>query len=175
MNFGVTGPFELSRHGTKKIITKQSLKELKFELDKQKTGLSDACGCYVFALRAGKGCTPYYVGQACKRAIIDEALNPSNREKYNEVLSDSKGTPILFILPMRTPTGKLRKKKQASGRIEAVEFLERWLIMKAIEKNPGLINNRETRFIRNIHVVGTLNAKKGEGTSASQLLCKTLW
>jgi hypothetical protein len=175
MQFDVAGPFELSRHGAKQIITKNSLKELKPELDAWEEGLSDACGCYVFVLRAGKGFTPYYVGQACKRAIVEEALNPSNREKYNEVLGEGQGTPMLFLIPLRTPTGKFRKKKQADGKLSAVEFLERYLIATAIEKNPNLINNKETRFLRKIHVVGVFNAKKGEGTSASQMLNKALW
>jgi hypothetical protein len=175
MDFDVAGPFELSRHGAKQIITKTSLKELKPELEAWEEGLSDACGCYVFALKAGKGYTPYYVGQACKRSIVDEALNPSNREKYNEVLGESKGTPMLFLIPMLTPTGKFRKKTQAEGKLEAVDFLERYLITTAIEKNENLINNKETRFMRNIHVVGFFNATKGEATKASQLLNLALW
>lgn len=75
-------------------------------------------------------------------------------------LPSCKGTPILFLIPLRTPTGKFRKKMQADGKLEAVEFLERYLITTAIEKNPYIINNKETRFLRQIHVVGVFNAKK---------------
>ncbi len=121
MRFDVAGPFGLTRHGKKQIITKQSLTDLKPELEKWSTGLSDACGCYVFAIRAGKGYTPYYVGQACKRAMLDEALNPSNREKYNEVCSEGKGMPVMFLLPMQTPGGRFRK--EGSGRLDALDFL----------------------------------------------------
>jgi hypothetical protein len=175
MHFDVAGPFELSRFGLKKLITDNSVKVLKPTLDAWEEGLSEACGCYVFAIRAGKGCSPYYVGQACKRSILIEALNPSNREKYNKALSERKGTPLLFFIALRTPTGKFRKKSQVSGGLAYVDFLERWLIAASIEKNERLINNKETRFLRNMHVVGVFNARKGESTRASQDFEKTVW
>ena len=162
MDFDIAGPFALSRHGQKQMITKLSLRDLKTELDDWEEGLSDACGCYVFAIRAGRGYTPYYVGQASKRAVADEALNPSNREKYNEVLGHGRGRPMLFILPMRTPRGKFRRKRQADGKTPAMNFLERWLITTAIQRNREIVNNKETKFLRGIHVVGLLNSKRGE-------------
>ncbi len=172
MHFDVAGPFDLTRHGKKKFITEQSLADLDPELENWESGLSDACGCYIFAIRAGKGYTPYYVGQACKWSMLREALNPSNREKYNKACSESKGMPVIFFLPMRTPKGRYRKK--GSSGLASIDFLERWLIAKAIDKNPDLINNKETRFLRNINVVGIFNAKRGEATSASQQLRKAL-
>lgn len=175
MIFDVFGPFELERYTPKQIITKDSLRDLKPEMDGCEDGLSDAMGCYVFAIRAGKGYTPYYVGQATRRAIADEALNPTNREKYNKALSESKGTPVLFALPMRTPKLKFRKRKKADGSLSVLEFLEEWLIAAAIEKNNDLINNRKTRFLRNIRVKGILNADRGEATKDSTLLRATLW
>jgi hypothetical protein len=172
MNFDVAGPFELTRHGKKKIITEQSMADLRPRLETYEAGLSGACGCYVFAIRAGKGYTPYYVGQACKRSIFREALNPSNRERYNKVCSESMGMPVMFLLPKRTPKGRYKKKGRASA---TINFLERWLIAAAIEKNPGLINTKESRFLRKISIVGIFNAKKGKPPKASQQLRKTLW
>jgi hypothetical protein len=175
MLFEVAGPFDLTRHGSKNFITDETLKNLKLRLEDWAEGLSGACGCYVFAVRAGKGYTPYYIGQACKSSIAAESLNPSNREKYNKVLSESKGTPVLFTLPLRTPTGKFRKRSQVNGGLAELDFLEGWLIANAIEKNAALINNKRTKFLRQIHVAGFFNAKKGESTSASQQLRKTIW
>jgi len=171
MLFDVAGPFKVRRYGSKKLITKQSQTDLKLELEKWEPGLSRACGCYVFAIRAGKGYTPYYVGQACKLAIPYEALNPSNREKYNQACSEGKGMPVIFALPMRTPKGKFRRKGTGE---RTLDFLERWLIAKALAENPDLINNKETRFLRQIRVVGILNAKQGEATAASARLHKAL-
>jgi hypothetical protein len=78
MKFDVAGPFEIPRFGKKRIITKESLRQLKQLVESHQEGLSDACGCYVFALRAGKGWTPHYVGQACKLPILGEALRASS-------------------------------------------------------------------------------------------------
>jgi hypothetical protein len=175
MIFEVTGPFVLKRYGAKKILNKESLSDLKEQMEIWQDGLSDACGCYVFAIRAGKGFTPYYVGQACKRSIHKEALNPSNISKYNTALSDSNGTPVLFCIPLMTNGGKFRKRKQVKGGLAALDFLEQWLIAAAIEKNEDLINNKETFFLRNLHVRGIFNAQQGEANYSTQSLTKTLW
>jgi len=172
MRFDVAGPFDLTRHGNKHMITEQSMKDLKRKLENSDHGLASACGCYVFALRAGKGYTPYYVGQASKRSIFSESLNPSNREKYNKACSDSKGAPVVFFLPMRTPKGRY---KRAGSPLRSINFLERWLIAAAINKNPSLINTKETHFLRRITVVGIFNSKRGESTTSSRELKRTLW
>lgn len=58
--------------------------------------------------------------------MIKEALNADNIVKYNTILDD-KGTPLLFIIPARTPNGKLRKRPE-SGDLSPLLFLEKWLI-----------------------------------------------
>jgi hypothetical protein len=172
MHFDVAGPFEITRYGTKKNITKQSLTDLKDHFEAWEEGLSSSCGCYVFAKRAGGGIIPWYVGKACCLPMFKEALSAENITKYNTVLDD-KGTPLLFVIPLRTPKGKLRKRPE-SGDLPSVSFLERWLIATALDRNPELINNKETKFLRNLHVVGIFNPTQGESTSASQELKKTL-
>ncbi|MCG5539868.1 MULTISPECIES: hypothetical protein [unclassified Halorhodospira] len=171
MNFDVIGPFEIKRNGAKNIINKRSLDDFKEQLEAKEEGLSTSCGCYVFAKRAGQGCKPWYVGQACKSPMANEALNAENRGKYNDL--DSKGTPVIFVVPARTPGGKLRKRP--SQPLASLNFLEKWLIAAAIERNPDLINSKETKFLRDLHVVGLLNAKKGESNGSSQALSKTLF
>ena len=100
MNFDVAGPFKLHRHGLKRLITKQAIKQLKLELEKWERGLSEACGCYVFAIRAGRGYTPYYVGQACKSSILLEAMNASNRGAP-VTATRSGGTPCISTASVR--------------------------------------------------------------------------
>lgn len=173
MRFDVAGPFEIIRHGKKKNITKESLEALRHDMEEWEDGLSESCGCYVFAKRAGGGIIPWYVGQACRLPMFKEALNADNITKYNKVL-DEKGTPLIFVIPARTPTGQLRKRPVSKG-LPSITFLERWLIATALEKNPGLINNRETMFLRALHVTGIFNATQGESTLASQELSKALW
>lgn len=174
MNFDVVGPIKLSRHGKKRLVTKESKGDLIKELEKIEAGLSEACGCYVFAKQAGKGLTPWYVGQATKQSLAAESMNPANREKYNKVL-DSQGSPVLFFMPLRTPSGKLRKRPKGAARLLAIDFLERWLIAAALDRNGKLMNNKETAFLRGIHVTGIFNAKQGGSTTSSRALCRTLW
>lgn len=84
MNFDVAGQFKITRNGAKNIINKKSLEDLRDDLEAHEEGLSTACGCYVFAKRAGKGIKPWYVGRACKLPMAKEALNAENRGKYND-------------------------------------------------------------------------------------------
>lgn len=170
MHFDIAGPFELQRYGKKKLISTESIADLRQRL-KKKPGLAKACGCYVFAIRAGKGYTPYYVGQACKKSLLGESLNPSNIGKYNTACSESDGVPVVFFLPMQTPNGRYRKRGTGSGYLD---FLERWLMAAAINKNPDLINTRETWFLRRMTVVGLFNPKKGKPPNASQELKRAL-
>jgi hypothetical protein len=176
MNFDVAGPFKINRYGKKsKIINDQSLEEFKGVIDSLKgrhEGLSDAIGCYVFAIRAGKGYTPYYVGQTCRQSLVKQALNPSNIMKFNKVCSSGSGNPFLFFIPMLTKSDRYAKKTKGN---KAIKYLERWLIDVAISKNPGLINKIETHFLKNMYVTGIYNAAQGGSTTASKLLFKTLW
>jgi hypothetical protein len=179
MRFDVAGPFLLSRHGFKGLITEESLKDLKEAAEAWETGLSSACGCYVFAMRAGKGYTPYYVGQSSKKAIIAEALNTINQMIYNKVLgSVSKGKPVIYLIPMKTPGGRFRKPNKSESKkrtFPSVDFLEEWLIAQALQKNPSLRNNMKTKFVRQLHVVGLFNPQPGEATKASTELKKAIW
>ena len=175
MKFDVAGPFTLTRYGSKRIITQQTLTDLRPVLEEWETGLASACGCYVFAKRTGGGIMPWYVGQSCKQSLLQESLNPTNREKYRSVMDEWKvGTPVMFYLPLRTPNGSFRKTYQGNSSIASLNFLEKWLIAESINKNPHLLNNKETKFLRNLHVVGLFNAKPGEATNSSTLLKQTL-
>jgi hypothetical protein len=172
VNFQVEGPYTLQRFGQlHEIITNQSKQTLKKTLDDEGRGLSIARGCYVFAIKAASGYTPYYVGQANKQSILAEALSPPKLTIYNEVCSNTNGTPVLFFLPMITPNGKYCK---TTVRRRSITFLERWLIAQALGKNPNLYNTSETQFLRKLHVVGVFNATQGESTTQSRALTKAL-
>jgi hypothetical protein len=171
MNFDVSGPFVLKRFGKKiQILTKETKTALKTILDNTE-GLADARGCYVFAIRASQGYTPHYVGQAAKQPVVDEAMSDPKLTIYNQVCANHNGSPVLFLLPMMTPTGRYNAGNQSSP---ALTFLERWLISQALEKNPNLYNTKETRYLRKLHVVGLFNATQGEATKQSRALSKAL-
>lgn len=64
-------------------------------------GIAHARGTYVFAVRAGRGARPVYVGGAT-RNFKQEVFTPHKLEKYQRCLADfKKGTPILYssVLP----------------------------------------------------------------------------
>ena len=53
-------------------------------------------GCYIFALRSGKGHTPWYIGKTSK-SLSDEVFTTDKLNKFNKVLfDDKKGTPVMF-------------------------------------------------------------------------------
>jgi len=97
-----------------RLITAESRNALYDSVTAEDAGLADACGCYVFAIRASHGFTPWYVGQSQKQTIIGEAMNAANIVKYNDVLNGKQGTPVLFLLPLQTPTGRFAKQRWLS-------------------------------------------------------------
>ena len=177
VDFDIAGPFDIEREKFKngRLITKGSIDELWDELDDWHDGLAGAVGCYVFGIRAAKGIIPYYAGQALKRPILDEAFNASNILKYNEALADKKaGTPVLFVLPWLTTGGKYRKPSSVESH-PTLDFLEDWLIGAALQRNKNLINNKKTKFLRDVHVTGSFNATKGEHTTDSSQFNAMMW
>jgi len=177
MDFDIAGPFKIGREEflNGRLITKSSISYLWEELEVWNDGLSGAVGCYVFGIKAAKGIIPYYAGQALKRPILDEAFNASNILKYNEALVDRKaGTPILFVLPWLTTGGKYRKPSGVESH-PTLDFLEDWLIGAALQRNRNLINNKKTKFLRDVHVTGSFNANRGERTDASGKFNAMMW
>ena len=177
MKFDVAGPFEIERYTQKSLITRHSKAALRAELEKWDEGLSDACGCYVFGVRAGKGIRPYYAGQALRRSVLEEAMNSSNINKYNEVLGDrGRGSPVLFLLPWLT-NGRERYKRKSKGaqRSRILDFLEDWLIGMTLQRNPKALNNQKTRFLRKVHVTGVFNPRHGEATWESGQFNSMMW
>ena len=79
-------------------------------------GLRSGVGCYIFAVRAGKGITPWYVGQS-KGAFEKECFAYQKQAIYREVMDDiAKGTPILFLIVRMTPKGRLSKREAGEVR-----------------------------------------------------------
>jgi hypothetical protein len=78
MNFDVFGPFEIPRTSSLTIIEheKQAVEKVSKDANnengepKGRPGLSNAPGCYVFVMKAGKGYTPWYVGKSVKPTLL---------------------------------------------------------------------------------------------------------
>lgn len=136
--FIVKGPLPITRErkwNSRGITTKDVSQFWKLHKD-----LSTERGCYLFAIRAGKGYTPVYVGKATVR-FKNEAIERNHKlPKYNAALKErKKGTPVLFLIALSKTKGPINKR--------AIDQVESFLIQSALMKNPNLQNDRKTKSI----------------------------
>ena len=161
-NYHTYGPFELPRKSgvNKKVFDSSNPAEKKFweQVEKHENGLPKARGCYIFAMRAGGGITPWYVGQS-KTGFNKECFQPSKKNQYYDVINANNGTPILFLVARRT-LANMGFFKGVFSKSEA-DFVERHLIGLALRKNPNLKNNKNTRYLKKLKIQGVLNNPKG--------------
>jgi len=111
-------------------------------------------GIYVFAMRAGKGFTPWYVGQA-KKGFKQETFTPHKLGKYNQALSlAGKGTPVLFLV---APQGSQRKVP-----VTEINHMEKELIQDALLENPRLTNVQHTKNVPRWSIRGVVRSGPGK-------------
>lgn len=95
-------------------------------------GLASERGCYVFAIKTGRGLDPVYVGKAAK-TFKQETFNPTNRHKFQNGFSKyAKGLPVVFFVCHPGQRGKPNKKQ--------IGQIEEFLIQAGAAKNPHLQN-----------------------------------
>ena len=75
-----------------KFITPDCKKRFLAELER--LGIAEKEGCYIFALRNAKGCTPWYVGKAAEKNIGRESMEPHKLNKYAHVTASSASTAL---------------------------------------------------------------------------------
>jgi hypothetical protein len=80
--------------------------------------------------------------------------------------------PQLFLVAKLTRTRRLARPSR-SGHAD-IEFLENYLIGLALDRNPKLRNQRQTRYLRNLHVEGFLNTGRGKPSPSARSLRKLL-
>lgn len=84
-------------------------------------------GVYVFALRAGKGYKPWYVGKTNgQKGMSRECMTDNKVNKYNEAMRRSNGSPVLFFV---VPPGSKRVAAKP-----VVTDMERQLTQDALAK-----------------------------------------
>ena len=111
-------------------------------------------GCYLFAMRAGKGMTPWYVGQS-KGCFKLEVFAKSKQAHYNAVRGNyKKGKPMMFLVIRLTKGGRLMKGKLPEPE---ANYVERFLISEAFQKNPDLMNIKGVSFSKNLFIPGIIN------------------
>lgn len=166
MIFQPYGPLELSRDCAGLLLLDRDLRTAIWKrADQIDPGLSDACGCYVFAVRTGGGTKPWYVGKAVRQSFKRECLTQDKVTKYNSVLQTlERGTPLLYLYG-RVKPGRTRFSAPSTTEHRDVPYLEKMLIALALGRNKDLVNKRETTLLRNMIVPGLLNSEPGRPAS----------
>ncbi len=148
----VYGPFDvpLSPESRSKFIDSQQKKDfLQIITDE---GLSDKHGCYIFALRVGRGYSPWYIGKSTK-GMKRECMGSHQLQHYNAVLSNGyRGTPVMFFVLQ--PDDREKVKQSICDEVESV------LIQSAFFKNPDLRNIQKANHPE-WSIYGVLRSKRG--------------
>ncbi|HET6843148.1 MAG TPA: hypothetical protein VFK06_15950 [Candidatus Angelobacter sp.] len=156
------GPFKMPVDGV--IIDKKKESKLWEEVEGKRPGLSNAIGCYVFGIRAGKGVKPWYVGKAEKSSFRKETLADHKLLKYVLALQNrARG----YLLAKETTGGRLAKPGKNGSR--SIQALEEMLIGTCLLRNSKLLNKNNTKRHK-IEVPGYMNESPGaRSTSARNL------
>jgi hypothetical protein len=164
------GPFKVPRRGA--VIDRAALSTFWKAVSEQAPGLATAQGCYIFAIKAGRGYTPWYVGKAAGRdGFQQEALSDGKQNQYNWAWSSqdyARGTMVLFFVARRTASGRDFSRQNGTSDID---WLERHLISLALEANNDLLNVHYTKIHKLLFVPGVINdpaRKFGEATTELQ-------
>jgi len=121
------------------------------------TKYKDSCGCYVFALGAGRGTTPIYVGKTAK-SFEKECFTLHKIYHYNRALSQvARGKPVMFLVVLERAKGKVNQ--------QAIAEAELFLIQSALERNPNLSNSRNTKKVERWGIEGVIRSS-GKGRIA---------
>lgn len=112
-------------------------------------------GVYLFAIRAGKGITPIYVGKAAKQSFEDEVFTAHKRSAhYTPALLDyAKGTAVMYFVAHPQGNGAINQ--------TLIDQIETFLIDIASTKNPTLSNVRK-KPKHKWRIKGVVRGKQGE-------------
>ena len=132
-DFEVHGPFKIKPTVMKggKIIDSASVKHFwhLHETDKTKSGV------YVFAIRAGRGIIPWYIGKTTK-TFESEIFQYQKLTKYHSTLmSIERGTPVFLFVEYPRVKGKLSSSK--------IDQLETFLIRAGKMRNKQIRNDKK--------------------------------
>ena len=152
-------------------FSKAAIDQFWSDVDQKYPGLSEARGCYIFAVRAGRGARPWYVGQS-KGPFRKECFQPHKQSHYHHAFNRiRRGTPILIFTARCTAGGKLSKRTLARSE---VDFVEKLLISLAVTQNGQLLNKKDTKLLRELKLPGILNSPPGKPSASTSMLRTTL-
>jgi hypothetical protein len=162
--FQVWGPFEVptTSLGAKRVQL-DALPDFWRSVVRDDT-LANAHGCYVFAMRAGKGMTPLYVGRASRQSFRHECFASHKLVALIEAFAYfKKGTPVLFLVCTAKGRPNLR----------AIQDMEEFLIQNARVRNPNLQNVQLTQE-PGWRIAGVFGSQSGKPSRKALLFKKLL-
>jgi hypothetical protein len=170
-NYQPFGPFKMPTNG--KQVNRHASAAFWSKVDQHDSGLSSAVGCYIFAIRAGRGAKPWYVGKTERQTFKGETWSAGKLNIYNEALnSRMRGSGILYLIAKRTRTGRFAKPRQ--GGIGDIRVLENLLIGSCLARNSDLLNAKQIKHLRTIVVPGYMNDLRGAPSTSAKKLAKLL-
>jgi len=172
MKYSVHGPFKIARHSGNVDRNPKVKREFWERVAKEDSCLPAGCGCYLFAVQAGRGIKPWYIGMAEKQSFENECFSSHKLNIYNDVLAKGTGTPIIFLIAKRTKKNKLAH--PSKRRHPSSKFLESMLIGIALDRNTNLMNIHKTKFAKEMTVPGLINSPEGAPTRAESKFKKAM-
>lgn len=152
------GPIEIECKIDRAVKYIDNAEKKNFLIDLDDADLSMKQGCYVFAIRAGRGFCPWYVGKATK-SFRQECMTSHKLHNYNAVLSGGrKGTPVMFFVCPDGNKNKVSKK--------VCDEMESTLIQAALYQNLDL-RNIQKKKLRVWGISGVLYSKKGKPSKSA--------
>jgi hypothetical protein len=141
------------------------------QLDERYPKLSTAKGIYAFCAQTGTRYRPWYVGKTNGfKGFRGEVFGAHKLLHYNLVIHDhyqNRFTPVFFFLVRKTEGGKLSWRPPP----KELEFVEKLIIGRALERNPDLRNIAETKYLRGLTVYGVTHGRQDR----SSMEFKKVW
>lgn len=166
VKFKVSGPFPIpyrsAPRGGGKIFDKE---HIAIFWDGEASEFAEKQGCYIFGLSVGGSYMPYYVGRT-RNSMMGECFNPTNILKYNSVVFENKGKPVMFFVTRRD------NRKVVPRQI--LNDLERTLIQAGKLRNDWLVNQKHTQNLPTWTIAGVVRSGPGEDGKASRLFRKMM-
>ena len=161
--FEVVGPFPVPTRRTRsgsRVVDEGALGAFW-----QEARCGERPGCYVFAIRHGRGALPYYAGRTYGR-FDNECFEDHKLRKYDNVLADIlRGTPLMFFLVHNLARGRVNR--------TAIASLEDTLIKIGLERNDRMTNISGTRT-NEIAVRGVWGTGRGRRSVAATAFIETM-
>jgi hypothetical protein len=122
-------------------------------------------GCYIFAIKAGQGFTPWYVGKT-KTTFKGECFTADKINKYNKaIMTYKKGSPVLFFVSHPKQRGPTNHKE--------IREIEVFFTQIALAKNEKILNIKNAKQ-QSWSIQGILRGSQGKVAESTKDLKKTL-